>query len=186
MFICHLKKQVIYGFLKFRCWGNNLDKNIPYQKKKSLPYTAQDQGIATSQFFKKLIIHMPRFILSKFARPREIPVSKWLMVKVGGWVWAGGLRSEGCPGLSEAVGDLGVSPAPMVLIFQDVSLRRSLSFKDTVNKQWARFPVKGLPSGWWGHGQLVFIVWQERRSDGSFRAPLKGRPLLWCPGSASV
>lgn len=29
---------------------------------------------------------MPRFILSKFARPREIPVSKWLMVKVGGWV----------------------------------------------------------------------------------------------------
>ena len=92
---------------------------------------------------------MPCFILSVCQAKRN-PCQQVAVGEGGGegWVWAGGLRSEGCLGLSEALGDLGVSPGLTVLIFQDVSLRRSLSFKDTVNRQWARFPVKGLPSGW--------------------------------------
>ena len=175
MFICHLKKQVIYGFLKFRCWGINLDKNISYQKKISSIYCSGSRYCNLTIFLKKLIIHIPCFILSKFARPREIRVSK--MVKVGGWVWAGGLWSEGCLGLSEAVGDRGVSPGWMVLIFQDVSLRHSLSFKDTDNRKWARSPVKGLPGGWLGLWSTGFYSLTRKELWWLLTASLKGQTL---------
>lgn len=175
MFICHLKKQVIYGFLKFRCWGNNLDKNISYQKKNLFHILLRIKVLQPHNFLKKLIIHMPCFILSKFARPREFRVSK--MVKVRGWVWAGGLWSEGCLGLSEAVRDWGVSPGWMVLIFQDVSLRRSLSFKDTVNRKWARSPVKGLPGGWLGLWSTGFYSLTRKELWWLLTGSLKGQTL---------
>ena len=50
---------------------------MSYQKKKYLFHTLLSIKVwQPHNFFKKLIIHMPCLILSKFARPRETHVSK--------------------------------------------------------------------------------------------------------------